>query len=195
MRASHSGCEWAIAAPSGVPSSSCGEQRRGLARGTAQHGVDEPAPPRSPPPPRAPCLASSTASATTACAGAPLHKAELVEPEPERRSHGRVETPERPLGELLDQVVEGRAALDGAIGEAHREAAVARAEPAGLGLKRAIGVGAALEDASQHEVRAAPGGRRAAAAPLARHRTRLSRRGRRGRAGRHRRPSACLRPA
>ena len=55
-------------------------------------------------------------------------------------------------------MVERALALDGAIGEAHRERAVARIERGGLGGERAIGVRALLEHTPQDGVGAAAGG-------------------------------------
>ena len=60
--------------------------------------------------------------------GRAAHVEQLVEPEPQRGEQRRVERRGGTLGELLDQVVERALALDGAVGEAHRERAVARVE-------------------------------------------------------------------
>ena len=83
---------------------------------------------------------------------------QLVQTQPQRGEQRRVEPRGRAFGELLDQVVERAAALNGSVGQAHRQAAVARVERACLGLECPIGIGTALEAAPQHRIGAAPRG-------------------------------------
>ena len=72
---------------------------------------------------------SSTDSLTAACGGTPSHEAELVGAEAQRREHRRVELARGPASERLDRVVERAHALHRAVGELHRERAVAVVEP------------------------------------------------------------------
>src|SRR5205085_12449966 len=72
----------------------------------------------------------------------------------------------RAFGELRDQMVERAPALHGSVRQAHGEAAVAWVERARLGLKRAVGVGAALEAAAHYGVGAAPRRRYRGRGPL-----------------------------
>ena len=101
-------------------------------------------------------LASSTDSPTAAWAGHAIQVGELVEAEPQRGPHQRLELRHRAPGERLDQVVERRPALHRAVGQARRQRALARVqpEPARLAVERAVGPGALLEDPPQHGERA-----------------------------------------
>ncbi len=86
----------------------------------------------------------------------PVRVGELVQAEPQRRQHQRLELLDRAPRECLDQVVERRAALHRSVGEAHRERTLARVEPepARLAVQRAVGPGTVLEDAPQDRKRA-----------------------------------------
>ncbi len=156
MRAIHSGCECLTAACCWRAVAERRQQRVGpLARGAAQDRVDE-------------AVAGAGGRAVYLCeldgvgdhrvVGRAGHVQQLVEPEPQRGQQRRVERGERAASQLLDQMVERALALDGAVGQAHRQRAVARVQVGGLGGERAIGVGALLEHAPQHRVGAAAGG-------------------------------------
>ena len=88
--------------------------------------------------------------------GHAVQERELEYAEPERREHGGLEPVDRPAGELLDHVVERRAALDGAVGKPRCERAITRVEPAAprLAVKRTVGVGALLEYPADDRIRA-----------------------------------------
>ena len=93
------------------------EQRVGsLARGAAQHRVDEPVAGAGV------RLGELDGVADDGVVGRAAHVQQLVEAEPQRGEQRRVERRHGTLGELLDEVVERALALDGAVGEAHREA-------------------------------------------------------------------------
>ena len=84
--------------------------------------------------------------------GGRVGEEQLVEAEPQRRQHRRVEQPRRALGEALDRGVGGAAALHGAVGEPLRLGALAAAEAA-LVRRRAegaLGEGALLEGRPEH---------------------------------------------
>ena len=98
-----------------------GRQRRQLARRAAQHGVDELVPAA------VPALGELDALADDRVRAAAVEERELEEPEPQRRERRRVELGDGPR-ERLDHVVEGELALDGPVGELHRERPLARVE-------------------------------------------------------------------
>ena len=129
------------------------ELLRALARGASEHGVDETVARATP------ALGELDGVGDDRVVGRATQVEQLVQAEPERGQHGRVEALHRAPGELLDQVIERGLALDRAEGQAHRQRAVAWIEIARLGLQRVIGVGALLEDAAQHGERAAARGR------------------------------------
>ena len=128
---SHSGYEWAIAAPSGVESSSAAEQLLALGRRAAQDRVDE-------------ARGGAGAGVGHPAAAGPLLREldrlvdrrvvgrlgieELVEAEAQRRERGVVDLAATASGEDADQVVARRAALDRAVGEPARLRAVAALE-------------------------------------------------------------------
>ncbi len=122
-----------------------GDRRGGLARAAPQHGVDEP---RARGRVR---LDERDGLADRRVRGHAVEVGELVEPEPERGEHDRLEPVGRAPGERLDQVVERRAALDRAVGQPHGQRALARVEvePARLAVQHAIGPRPVLEDAAQ----------------------------------------------
>ena len=128
------------------------EQRRALAGGPAQHGVDEAVP-------RAPArLGELHRIGEDGVVGRTVQVEQLIQPEAKRREHRWVQPIRRALGETLDQVVERPLALHGAVGQAHRQRPVARVQSLRLGLQGLVGVGAALEHATQDRVgSAAPG--------------------------------------
>ncbi len=134
-----------------------GQQRGTLACGAAQHGVDE-AMPAS--------VAGVLGELHRVVDDGPVRRAsqveQLVEPEPQRGEQRRVNARDGPPCECRDQIVERPASLHGAVGEPHRQRAVARVETGGVGLctQREVGVGAALEDPPHHDIRAGPRGRR-----------------------------------
>ena len=84
----------------------------------------------SPAPRGASALASSTDSPTAACGGHAVQVGELEEPEPQRGAApaGRAWPRARPASRV-DQVVERRLALHGAVGELRRERPLARVQP------------------------------------------------------------------
>ncbi len=104
-------------------------------------------------------MASSHSVGDDGVVGRAAQIQQLVEPEAQGGKHRSVKTLGRPSGEPLDEVVERALSLDGAVGQAHRQRAIARIELAGLGKERLVGVGAVLEHASQHRVGAAARGR------------------------------------
>ena len=130
------------------------DQRRRLARGAAQHRVDEP---RAAPRLR---LGELDRLPHRGVVGHAIEVDELEDPEPQRRDDGRLQAVERAAGERLDDVVQRGPALDGAVGEPGREGEVARVEPEPLGLaaERPIGPRAVLEHAAQDGERAMSGG-------------------------------------
>ena len=154
------GWEWRSAACAGVASSSAATSAARLAGAAAQHGVDEL---------RAAgrlALDQLDGLADRRVGGHAVRVGELVEAEAQRGEHERLEPLDRAPGERLDQVVERRPALHRAVGQAHRERALARVEPepARLAVQRAVGPRPVLEDAPQHGKRACTR-RRTARAP------------------------------
>jgi hypothetical protein len=100
--------------------------------------------------------------------GDAVEERELEYAEPERREHGGLELLDRPAGELGDHVVERCASLYCAVCKPRCKRAVTRVEilAAGFAVKRAVGVGAVLEDAPDHRICACARGR--CARPLVR---------------------------
>ena len=148
------GCECRSAASAGVASGRASTSRRRLAGGAPQDGVDEPgAAARG-------ALGELDRLADRRVRGHAVQEHELEHPEPQRGQDGGLEPRDRPSGQLLDHVVERRAALDDAVGEPRGERAVARIEAvaARLAVQRAVGVGALLEDPSNDRVRAGASG-------------------------------------
>ena len=136
------------------------------------------------PPPRAPwparrCLVDR------GVVGHAVQERELEQPEPQRGAAPADRARRRGRPRPADDVVERRPALHRAVGQTHGQRAVARIEPARLGVQRAVGVGALLEDAAHDRERAEPrrGAISVAGPPSLR-----------GRAGSRRRPSRA-RPA
>ena len=104
-RRSTAGCEWRSAASAGRARRAAPRtQRAALARGAAQHGVDEPRPAAA-----RSALASSTDSPTAAWAATPSRNASWKAPSRSAASTGGLEPLDRPPGQLGDQVVERRA--------------------------------------------------------------------------------------
>ena len=130
---------------------------RALARGPAQHRVDETVA-RA-----APGLGQLDGVRDDGAVGRAAQVEQLVQPEPQRRQHRRVEPRGGPLGQCFDQVIERALALNRAVGQAHRERPVAPVQLPGLRLEGLLGVGAVLEHPPQHRVgTAASGGDRGA---------------------------------
>ena len=113
-------------------------------RGSAQHGVDEPG--RATP---GHGLGQVDALGHRRAVGNAVEIEDLVEAEPRRRHHRRVEPLHRPLGQPGKQVVERGLALDGPVRQTGGQRAVAGVEPGpvGLGGQRPVRVGAGLEHA------------------------------------------------
>ena len=150
----HSGCEWRSAAAAGVSSGSASTSPRASRAARRRTALTSPAPPRES------SLASCTDSPDRGVGRDAVEVGELEGPEPQRRHDRGLEAVQPAPGERGDHVVERGAALDGAVGQAGREAEVARVEPEPLRLaaQRAIGPGALLEDPAQDRVSAPPGG-------------------------------------
>ena len=100
--------------------------------------------------------------------GRPVEKQQLHQAEAQGGQYRGVQALGRPARELGENVVERGHALHGAVGQGHGEGALARIELFGLGVERAVGVGALLEhaahdgigaDTSRGDPRDAPGGR------------------------------------
>ncbi len=87
----------------------------------------------------------------------PVHESELVRTEPQRSSHGRVETADRAPAKLLDRVVERPHPLHRAESQPLRECAVARVQPFRSRPERAVGVRIVLEDPKEDVERRPPG--------------------------------------
>ena len=81
-------------------------------------------------------------------AGHAVEEDELVGAEPERRTHGGIETADRPPAGDLDRVVERAGALHRAVRELPRERPVAIVEAGGGPPQRPVGVRLVLEDAA-----------------------------------------------
>ena len=121
-RRSRAGASGAARPRPGVPSGSASTSGARLARRAAQDGVDEAGAAAR----RGAWRARPTRS-TAACGGHAVQERELEHARAAARRARRARAAAtRPLGERLDHVVERRAALDDAVGEAHRERAVAR---------------------------------------------------------------------
>ena len=150
----HSGCEWRSAAACGGVLGQRRDQPARLAGGAPQDGVDEPGAAARV------LLGELHGLADRRVGRDAVEVGELEGPEPQRRHDRGLEAVQPAPGERGDHVVERGAALDGAVGQAGREAEVARVEPEPLRLpaQRAIGPRALLEDAAQDRVGAPPGG-------------------------------------
>ena len=93
--------------------------------------------------------------------GRAVGEEQLVEAEPQRRQHRRVEQPRSPAGEPLDRGVGGAAALHGAVGEPLRLGPLAPAEPAALGAcaEGAARCGRSCSKVAADRAKASAGGR------------------------------------
>ena len=114
IRASQSGAEWATAAASGVESSSSRAavswaRSRAARRSTA---LTRPGGMRC-----AGALDQLDRLVDGGVVGGAVGEEQLVEAEPQRGQHRRVEQPRRAAGQTFDRGVGGAAALDGAVGE------------------------------------------------------------------------------
>ena len=78
-----------------------------------------------------------------------VQERELIRPESQCSPNGRIEPPNGPAAESLDQVVESARPLDGAKGKPLGQRLVARVETDGGRPQRAIRIGLVLEDAPQ----------------------------------------------
>ena len=146
----------------GRPVGQCGDHRRRLAGGAAQHGVDEARPAGRL------RLGELDRLADGRVGGHAVEERELQHPEPQRGQHGGLEPRHRPPGQRLDHMVERGAALHGAVRQAHRERAVARVErvPPRFPVQGPVRVCSFLEDPPEHGVGAgARGGRRFSLVP------------------------------
>ena len=160
--ASHTGYEWAIAAPAGVESSSAAEQLIALGGGAAQDRVDEAARGSRPPGtarPAHPLLGELDRLVDRGVIGR-LGEQQLVEAEPQRGERGSVDSAAAAPGERGDDVVGGRAPLDRSVGEPPRLRQLAAVErgAARRRCERAVGPGPVLERSAEDLVgeRAAP---------------------------------------
>ena len=152
-RAIHSGWECFSAACSGVSLGQRPDQRRRpLARGPPQDRVDEPVPGASL------VLGQLDGLGDGRVVGGALQVQQLVQAQAQGVDDRRVEPAHVAFGQLADHVVERRAALDRAVGQAHRQRPFAPVQLLRRRAQRLVGVGAVLEHAHQHRVGAAPCG-------------------------------------
>jgi hypothetical protein len=138
----HVGCEWRSAASVGGTVAERCDEPRGLTGAAPQHRVDEL---------RAPGRLVLDQLHRFPDRGMGRHAIgvdELVQADAQRCPDDRLELLDRPARQSLDQVVERRPPLDGAVGQTHRESALARiqAETARLAVQGTVGPGAVLED-------------------------------------------------
>jgi len=132
-------------------SSARADDRAPLSRGAPQDRVDEPGAAA------AAVLGELDALVDGRVLRHAVEQQQLEKPEPHGGDYGRIEGLRRPCGQACGDVVERRAPLDGAVGEPHRQRALAGSKGPGLRGKRAVGVGPLLEDTAQDRKRARAG--------------------------------------